>query len=114
MQVQAPFRENYSISRTQESVFTQLTHKATSYDVFKETTFSNAFKSYLQFSSEYCKKLIKHHSKTFSIASNLLDEDRRKAIASLYAFCRTTDDIIDLGEEQRLEMIDGWLSLIHI
>jgi 15-cis-phytoene synthase len=44
----------------------------------------------------YCSKLTAIHSKSFFMASNLLPPETRKSIRALYAFCRTTDDIIDV------------------
>ncbi len=43
----------------------------------------------------YCKVLTSIHSKSFFMASALLPKEKRRAIRALYAFCRTTDDIID-------------------
>jgi 15-cis-phytoene synthase len=46
-------------------------------------------------SYRYCKVLTSIHSKSFFMASALLPKEKRRAIRALYAFCRTTDDIID-------------------
>ena len=35
------------------------------------------------------------HSRSFFMASRLLSAQKRQAMRALYAFCRTTDDIID-------------------
>lgn len=43
----------------------------------------------------YCKDITAFHSKSFFLASGLLPGDKKKAIRALYAFCRTTDDIVD-------------------
>lgn len=43
----------------------------------------------------YCKKVTAFHSKSFFMASGLLPDDKKRAIRALYAFCRTTDDIVD-------------------
>lgn len=44
---------------------------------------------------EHCRQLTAHHSRSFYLASSLLPMVKRRAIWALYAFCRTTDDIVD-------------------
>jgi 15-cis-phytoene synthase len=43
----------------------------------------------------YCEEITAVHSRSFHMASSLLPEDKRRAVRALYAFCRTTDDIVD-------------------
>lgn len=43
----------------------------------------------------YCDRLTSIHSKSFHLASAMLPPEKRKATRALYAFCRTSDDIID-------------------
>ncbi|MCA9973901.1 MAG: squalene/phytoene synthase family protein [Anaerolineales bacterium] len=43
----------------------------------------------------YCETLTAEHSRSFSIASGLLPESKKRAVRALYAFCRITDDIVD-------------------
>ena len=45
--------------------------------------------------SQACFSIIKNGSKSFHFASLILPRDMRMAAASLYAFCRVSDDIID-------------------
>lgn len=52
---------------------------------------------------EYCRNIIKENSKTFYRAFSRLPDRKRKAIYSVYAYCRTSDDIID--EENDLERL---------
>lgn len=44
---------------------------------------------------EYCRNIIMENSKTFYKAFSKLPERKRNAIYSVYAYCRTSDDIID-------------------
>lgn len=44
---------------------------------------------------EHCEALTLEHSKSFYMATALLPKAKRLAIRALYAFCRTTDDIVD-------------------
>jgi 15-cis-phytoene synthase len=56
----------------------------------------------------YCNTLTAIHSKSFYMASCLLDAEKRKAIRALYAFCRTTDDIIDLEGKDKEKSLQLW------
>jgi phytoene synthase len=42
-----------------------------------------------------CRELTRHASKTFYLASNFLEPEKRRAVWAVYAFCRTADDIVD-------------------
>lgn len=55
--------------------------------------------------AEACRLVTARNSRTFYMASALLPPEKRRAIRSLYAFCRTTDDIVDLpGHDPRQEL----------
>ncbi len=43
----------------------------------------------------YCQAFIKRHARSFYLASLLLPTTKRKALWSIYAFCRYTDDLVD-------------------
>lgn len=43
----------------------------------------------------HCGEITAQHSKSFHLASALLPADKRRAARALYAFCRTTDDLVD-------------------
>lgn len=75
--------------------------------------FKNFEKDYIKLSFKYCQEIIKHHSKTFNLASSLLDIDRRNAITSLYGFCRITDDIIDKELEEGEKILENWKKDAH-
>lgn len=61
-------------------------HRAISYNESQEA---------LDWAYQYCEQLTAWHSKSFYMASRLLPNEKRKAVRALYAFCRTTDDIVD-------------------
>ncbi len=44
---------------------------------------------------QYCKEITRAHSRTFYLASNLLPAHKRRAVQAMYAFCRSTDDLVD-------------------
>lgn len=43
----------------------------------------------------YCAQVTRENSRTFYMASLLLPEAKRHAVQALYAFCRSSDDLID-------------------
>jgi phytoene synthase len=52
-----------------------------------------------------CREITATHSRTFYLASGLLPPEKRRAMRCLYAFCRTTDDMVDLaGADPRSEL----------
>jgi phytoene synthase len=56
----------------------------------------------------YCRNVTAINSKSFYLASGLLPNKKSKAIRALYAFCRTTDDIIDLNGKQGETELHLW------
>lgn len=42
-----------------------------------------------------CYKILREHGKTFHVMAKLLGTDRGKAIAAIYGFARTADDVVD-------------------
>ena len=53
------------------------------------------------------ESVIRQHSRTFFFATGLLPRMKRRAIRSLYAFCRAADDLVD-REKASLEDVDAW------
>ncbi|MCX6081657.1 MAG: squalene/phytoene synthase family protein [Chloroflexi bacterium] len=62
---------------------------------------------------ELCARIAAHHSKSFSMASGLLPEEKRSAVRALYAFCRTVDDIVDEGTLIGRDVeLDYWRGMV--
>ena len=57
---------------------------------------------------DYCDRLTSMHSKSFHLASALLPLEQRKATRALYAFCRTSDDIIDSPDRYDEHAAEEW------
>jgi phytoene synthase len=55
-----------------------------------------------------CDEIANQHSHTFYMASRPLPEPKRKAVRSLYAFCRITDDLIDRADGDLAEGLAAW------
>jgi phytoene synthase len=59
------------------------------------------------------ERVIREHSRTFFFASNLLPLRARRAIRSLYGFCRSTDDLVDRNRATA-EDIERWRSAVAL
>lgn len=57
---------------------------------------------------EVCAKITSQHSKSFYLASALLPQDKRRAVRAFYAFCRRSDDIVDVADVDHGYSLDGW------
>ncbi len=57
---------------------------------------------------EHCESITKHHSRSFYLASSLLSAEKRRAVRALYAFCRTTDDIVDCPDCDAERSLAAW------
>lgn len=58
----------------------------------------------------YCERVTCANSRTFYLASALLPVDTRRAARALYAFCRSTDDLVDKtrGLNHADQVFDNW------
>ncbi|TDM12745.1 phytoene/squalene synthase family protein [Macrococcus lamae] len=53
---------------------------------------------------EYCRNIIKQHSKSFYYAFKELPVDDANAVYAVYAFCRMADDIVDESESAAMSI----------
>ncbi|MDQ3930431.1 MAG: phytoene/squalene synthase family protein [Chloroflexota bacterium] len=65
---------------------------------------------------EACTDIIRHHSKSFYFSARLLPAAKRHGIMALYAFCRSSDDLVDNADtqaarEQATTALDAWAAL---
>ena len=59
----------------------------------------------------YCSAITAEHSKTFYLASRLLPKEKQRAAQALYAFCRISDDLVDLENDKSPdEKLEAWRS----
>ncbi len=61
---------------------------------------------------QVCADVTREHSRTFFLASQLLPPKKRRAVRALYAFCRTSDDLVDHpgseSEVHRQKALEQW------
>jgi len=70
----------------------------------------------LQQAYKYCQTLASQHYENFPTASMLIPAHLRPAVAAIYTFARTADDIADEGTaspKERLQQLDHWESLLN-
>ena len=56
----------------------------------------------------YCDKIACEQGRTFYKASELLPDEKRRAVRALYAFCRITDDMIDRAGDEPEAALATW------
>ena len=56
----------------------------------------------------HCDAMTAAHSRSFYMASGLLPAAKRRAVRALYAFCRTTDDIVDCCDCDARASLAAW------
>lgn len=67
----------------------------------------------LRQSLRVCEQITRTNSRSFFLSSQLLPAAKRQAIRVLYAFCRTSDDIVDLPHQsQPANRLANWLWLV--
>jgi phytoene synthase len=60
-----------------------------------------------------CEALTRTASHTFYFASALLPPTKRRAMRALYAFCRRTDDLVDLPIADSGAALTAWEQAVH-
>lgn len=59
----------------------------------------------------YCERLVRRHYENFPVASLCIPRDKRKYVASIYAFARVADDYADepgMTPAERTEALNDW------
>ena len=60
----------------------------------------------------HCRRITRDASKSFFLAAALLPAPKRRAVEALYAFARTSDDVVD-EQASPVAAFDLWLSRLH-
>jgi len=60
-----------------------------------------------------CYAITRKHSCSFFLSSQLLPADKRRAVRALYAFCRTSDDLVDQPQANAIQALATWVALVH-
>ena len=60
-----------------------------------------------------CMAITREHSRSFFFSTQLLPPEKRRAVRALYAFCRTSDDLVDQPGPDALGSLAAWIALVH-
>jgi len=60
-----------------------------------------------------CERIIRRHSKSFYFSSQFLAPDVRRAVRALYAFCRATDDTVDMAVDDPARALATWVQQVR-
>jgi phytoene synthase len=60
-----------------------------------------------------CVSITRRHSRSFFLSTQLLPVEKRRALRALYAFCRTSDDLVDQPGRDAIRDLAAWVSLVH-
>jgi 15-cis-phytoene synthase len=55
-----------------------------------------------------CDQITREHSKSFYFSTAFLPAAKRRAIRAFYAFCRSTDDMVDVAVNRSAEALEAW------
>src|SRR5919199_6057593 len=66
----------------------------------------------LAHSYAHCRRVTREASKSFALAARLLPPPKRCAIEALYAFARTSDDIVDEHDEPT-GALETWIAQVQ-
>lgn len=64
-------------------------------------------------SYRFCEQIIRQHSKSFFFSSQFLPSDKRRAVRALYAFCRSSDDAVDMAEGDPARSLAAWVHQVQ-
>jgi phytoene synthase len=59
----------------------------------------------------HCEAANAYFSKSFYLASQLLPEEKRRAVRALYMFCRTMDDRVDRPQPDTARTLQAWCAM---
>lgn len=60
-----------------------------------------------------CENITRTHSKSFFLSSQLLPPEKRRAVRALYAFCRTSDDLVDNPAGDAACALARWVRMVR-
>ena len=60
-----------------------------------------------------CDRIIRQHSKSFYFSSQFLAPETRRAVRALYAFCRASDDTVDMATGDPARALAAWVQQVR-
>lgn len=68
----------------------------------------------LQEAYRVCRQLTRHHSKSFFFSTQFLPAEKRSGIHALYAFCRSSDDTVDMALDHPAHALAEWVRQVRL
>lgn len=56
-----------------------------------------------------CRAITRQHSRSFFFSTQFLPKEKRQGVRALYAFCRTSDDAVDMATEDPARSLAEWV-----
>lgn len=60
-----------------------------------------------------CVEITRRHSRSFYMSSQFLPPEKRSAVRALYAFCRTSDDLVDNPDGEPNRALARWVAQVR-
>lgn len=60
-----------------------------------------------------CQRIIRQHSKSFFFSTQFLPAEKRRAVRALYAFCRMSDDTVDMASGDPAQALAVWVRQVQ-
>lgn len=71
----------------------------------------------LDWALDYCRRVTRHHARSFYFCAQFLPPEKRRGIYAIYALCRHLDDFVDAAGDRRaedtIELVNEWRRLIN-
>ncbi|MFO7168240.1 MAG: squalene/phytoene synthase family protein [Chloroflexota bacterium] len=107
-----PFAEQELLIREASVLLSNLRHHAETSDSPIAPTASRRSYS-LDEAYEHCAAITRANSASFYLSSQLLPPAKRAAARAFYAFCRTSDDIVDNESQNPARALATWVASVH-
>jgi phytoene synthase len=68
----------------------------------------------LEESYRICQRITHHHSKSFFFSTRFLPPEKRNGVYALYAFCRSSDDTVDMTWGDPARALAEWVRQVRL
>jgi phytoene synthase len=107
-----PFAEQESLLREASALLASLRHHADHSGQGASRTVAQPAYS-LREAYAHCVAVTRVSSASFYFSTQLLPPEKRLAIRALYAFCRTSDDIVDMHGPNAARSLANWVAQVY-
>jgi 15-cis-phytoene synthase len=108
-----PFAEQEMLLREASVLLASLRHHAEPSGPIAHTTTPERPLYSLYEAYQHCIAITRANSRSFFFSSQLLPPEKRRAVRAFYAFCRTSDDIVDNDAKHPARALATWIAKVH-